>query len=184
MELGKAALAVQGREQAGQYFATAASSLAASGGNKLAEANLGEMQANLAQAVGDLPGTRRMFLEVIAQRTELLGAENLDTVDARLNYGAMLLDASHADDALAELRPALVLREKLLPAGSPAIAKAVELIGRAELARSDVTAARTSLERALQIRQAALPPTSLEIARSLRWLGEARLAAGDANEAR
>ncbi len=183
VELGQVALAANDHAQAGRLFATARAIVAATDGNKIFEANLGEAQGNLAQATGDIKGAREMFAAVIAQRTDVLGRENLDTVDTRLRFGAMLLRAGQADEALVELRAALAIREKVLPATSPAIGENLELIGRAQLALGDLATARTSLERALQIRQAALPPTSLEIARSLRYLGEARLAADEAREA-
>ena len=177
MELGKTALAAHEYSQASRLFTAATAMIATNGGNKLAEANLSEAKADLARAMGDLQGARQNATEAITRRTELLGAEHLDTVETRMHFGAMLLRAGQTDEALVELRAVLSLYEKSLPAGSPAIAETVELIGRAELARGDLGAARTSLERALQIRQATLPPTSLEIARSLRWLGEVRLAA-------
>jgi tetratricopeptide (TPR) repeat protein/predicted Ser/Thr protein kinase len=182
VELGKVALAVRDYTEAQKLLASATEMVAGSG-DKLSEANLHEALGDLAEARGDLTGARRDHTRSLSLRREVLGPEHFETAYSLLRFGAMLLRAGLADEALVELRAALVIREKVLPATSPAIAETLELIGRAQLALGDLANARTSLERALQIRQAALPPTSLEIARSLRYLGEARLAAHEANEA-
>jgi eukaryotic-like serine/threonine-protein kinase len=183
LELGAAALAQRDREGAARHLDRAERAIHAAGDPGMFVAMLHEARGELAQANGDLMAARAAYQTALALRTQIYGPVHFDTARCENNYGAMLLRAGEADEALTQLRLALTNRERSLPPGSPAIAETVELIGRAELLKKDLPAARASLERALQIRQAGLPPTSLDVGRSLRWLGEVRLAAGEATEA-
>jgi tetratricopeptide (TPR) repeat protein/predicted Ser/Thr protein kinase len=176
LELGFAELALGHREQADKRFAAAEALLGAE--DRKSAATLHEGRGDLAQANGDLVRARTEHETAVQLRTDLYGADHFDTAYGEQRFGAMLLRAGRADEALDHLNTALAIREKSLPPTSPAIAETLEQIGQAQLLRKDAAAARAALERALQIRQAVLPPTSPDLARVRQHLDAARALAG------
>lgn len=182
LELGSAALALGDHARARASFAEAAEMIAQDGSNAFSVIDLHEGFGDLAQATGDLATARAEHETSLALRRELYGAGHFDVAYGELRFGAMLVRAGAADEALLHLRVADAVYEASSHE-SPGLAEVLEFEGRAELLRGDLAAATAALERSLAIREAVLAPTSREVASSLCHLGEVRLAGQRREEA-
>lgn len=175
LELASAALALGDHARARASFAAAAEMIAQDGSNTFSVIDLHEGLGDLAQATGDLATACVEHETSLALRREVYGAGHFDVAYGELHFGAMLVRAGAADEALRHLRAAHVVYEAS-SYESPALAAVLEFEGRAELLRKDFSAATAALVRSLAIREATLAPTSREVASSLCHLAEVQLA--------
>ena len=136
--------------------------------------------SNLGLALGGLGAWEEAIAAHERTLRALAGSDALAESSALGDYGETLCWKGEYAGCLDKFQRSLDLREAKLPAGTPAIALALDGVGRALTGLGRYAEAEAALERARAISEAGLAAESPQIARVRRSLGELARARGDA----
>jgi eukaryotic-like serine/threonine-protein kinase len=146
----------------------------------LLQARLLGTMGSIYQRLGDYREAERLLTASLANRRALLGNDHPDVADALMRLGVVADYAGRSDEALAHLRQALDIREKVLAPDDVDMGWSLYWLGATMGQRGeDHVSTRRSLERAASIFQARLGPNHWAVAWCFNDLGNSYLATGE-----
>ncbi|HEX3926422.1 MAG TPA: tetratricopeptide repeat protein [Gemmatimonadales bacterium] len=121
---------------------------------------------------GKVPAADSVYRATLALRRQVLGAEHPDYVSTLFNYSMFIFDQKRYREAADYSREILALRGKTLPESHPAIAAALQTLGRSLDQLGDPAGGEKALLESLALRRQYVGPESWVAASSEGVLGE------------
>jgi serine/threonine protein kinase/Flp pilus assembly protein TadD len=112
------------------------------------------------------------YRQSLAMRKRLLGADHPDYALSLFNYAGFILDQQRYDEAIGIAHEILALRGHSLADSHPAVAGALQVLGKSLDKRGDRAGAERALKESLALRQRYLAADSWMIASAVGNLGE------------
>ncbi|MEO5798922.1 MAG: serine/threonine-protein kinase [Gemmatimonadales bacterium] len=121
---------------------------------------------------GKVAPAESAYVETLALKKQVLGAEHPEYALTLFNYSFLVFDQKRYPEAAAIARELLALRDKSLPESHPAIAGALQTLGRSLDRLGDPAGGEQALLESLALRRKYLGPDSWLAASSEGMLGE------------
>ena len=149
----------------------------------LVQATLMDTIGKVYQNLGLYDAARAQIERSVSLRQAALGADALETLQARNDLAEIDRSQSRFDAAEKELRAVLAARERLLPADDPKIAESLNNLGLVLRERNRYKEAEPLLRRALEIRRRTLGDRHVDTTVTMTNLGQVLDSEGRLDEA-
>jgi serine/threonine-protein kinase len=149
----------------------------------LVQATLMDTIGKVYQNLGLYDAARAQIERSVSLRQAALGADALETLQARNDLAEIDRSQSRFDAAEKELRAVLAARERLLPADDPKIAESLNNVGLVLRERNRYKEAEPLLRRALEIRRRTLGDRHVDTTVTMTNLGQVLDSEGRLDEA-
>jgi non-specific serine/threonine protein kinase/serine/threonine-protein kinase len=130
-------------------------------------------------ALGRFNQARSALTRAVTLRTEYLGADDRETLEAMNQLGEILWQLDELDEAERILAATLVAQRRVLGSWDPAVGQTLQNLGAVHLRKRDFDAARGFTEAALDISLRTRGPDHFDLATNLFWLAGIDFAQGD-----
>jgi non-specific serine/threonine protein kinase/serine/threonine-protein kinase len=130
-------------------------------------------------ALGRFNQARSALTKAVTLRTEYLGADDRETLEAMNQLGEILWQLDELDEAERILDATLVAQRRVLGSWDPAVGQTLQNLGAVHLRKGDFDAARGFTEAALDISLRTRGPDHFDLATNLFWLAGIDFAQGD-----